>query len=144
MKALTALLMAITATLFFACNAPTPNTSAQLKDATQRKAIIGELVANHDYTPQLMDAMMANDNAKQMMMSDDHMMKMMNDPAMHTKMMDHMMGMMENDTTMCKNMCAKMMENPKMKAMMEDMMKHQGMAHDKKMVMPKGEKMNHK
>ena len=131
MKALTALLMAITATLFFACNAPT-NTSAQLKDATQRKAIIGELVANHDYTPQLMDAMMANDNAKQMMMSDDHMMKMMNDPAMHTKMMDHMMGMMENDTTMCKNMCAKMMENPKMKAMMEDMMKHQGMAHDKK------------
>ena len=139
MKALTALLMAITATLFFACNAPT-NTSAQLKDATQRKAIIGELVANHDYTPQLMDAMMADDHAKQMMMSDDHMMKMMNDPAMHTKMMDHMMVMMEKDTTMCKNMCEKMMGNPKMKTMMEGMMKHQGMAHDKKMEMPKGVK----
>jgi hypothetical protein len=144
MKALTALLTAITATLFFACNAPTPNISAQLKDETQRKAIIGELVANPDYTTQLMDAMMTNDHAKQMMMSDDHMMKMMKDTALHTKMMDHMMGMMEKDTAMCKNMCSKMMDNPKMKTMMEGMMKHQGMTRDKKMVIPKDEKMNHK
>jgi hypothetical protein len=142
MKALTSFAIAVAATLFFACNVPTP--TAQLKDDTQRKAIINELVANHDYTTQLMDAMMSNDHAKQMMMSDDHMMKMMKDTAMHSKMMNHMMGMMEKDTTMCKNMCEKMMDNPKMKTMMEGMMKHQGMAHDKKMVMPKEEKMNHK
>jgi Na+-translocating ferredoxin:NAD+ oxidoreductase RnfG subunit len=137
MKALTALLMAITATLFFACNVPTTNTAAQLKDETQRKAIIGELVANHDYTTQLMDAMMASDHAKQMMMSDDHMMKMMKDTAMHNKMMSHMMGMMEKDTAMCRNMCSKMMDNPKMKTMMQDMMKHhgEGMKHQE-MKMP--------
>ncbi len=135
MKAFTSFAIAIAATLFFACN--TPNTTAQLKDDAQRKVLINELVANKDYNTQVIDAMMTNDNAKQMMV--DHNMKMMDDPSMHTKMMDHMMSMMEKDTVMCKNMCEKMMGNPNMKTMMQNMMKH-----DMKMDMKPGEKMNHK
>jgi hypothetical protein len=141
MKALTSLAIAIAATLFFACN--TPNTTSQLKDDAQRKILINDLIANPDYTTQVMDAMMANNNAKQMMV--DHNMKMMmEDTAMHSKMMHHMMGMMEKDTMMCKNMCSKMMDNPKMKSMMDDMMKHHGMKHDMKMDMKPGEKMKKK
>jgi uncharacterized membrane protein YhiD involved in acid resistance len=134
MKALTSFAIAIAATFFFACNTP---ISSQLKDDVQRKTLISELVANRDYTTQVMDAMMTNDNAKQMMT--DHNMKMMDDPSMHTKMMDHMMSMMEKDTTMCKDMCEKMMSNPNMKTMMQNMMKH-----DMKMDMKPSEKMNHK
>lgn len=132
MKALTSFVIAIAATLFFACN--TPNTASQLKDDAQRKVLINELVANKDYNTQVMDAMMTNENAKQMMV--DHNMKMMmGDPTMHSKMMDDMMGMMEKDTAMCKNMCSKMMGNPNMKTMMQNMMKH-----DMKMDMKPGEK----
>jgi hypothetical protein len=138
MKALTSLAIGVVATLFFACNVPNPTT--QLKDTMQRKALINELIANHDYTTELMDAMMASDHAKQMMMSDDHMMKMMGDTAMHSKMMNHMMTMMEKDTMMCRNMCSKMMDNPQMKSMMDNMMKHHGM----KMDMKAGEKMKKK
>jgi hypothetical protein len=142
MKTLTSFLIALVATVFFACNVP--NITTQLKDDTQRKTIISDLLVNDNYTTELMDAMMASDHTKKMMMSDDHMMKMMKDTAMHSRMMNHMMTMMEKDTTMCKNMCSKMMDNPKMKSMMEGMMKHHGMKHDREMDMKAGEKMKKK
>jgi hypothetical protein len=142
MKTLISFFIALVVALVFACNIP--NVTTQLKDDTHRKTIINDMLSNRDYTSQLMDAMMASDQAKQMMMSDDHMMKMMKDTAMHTKMMTHMMTMMEKDTIMCKNMCTKMMDDPRMKSMMDDMMKHNEMKHDRVMDIKSGEKMKKK
>lgn len=43
-------------------------------------------------------------------------------PEMMGMMMDHMMMMGENDSTMCRMMCGRMMNSPKMKGMMKGMM----------------------
>ncbi len=137
MKNITSLLIAFSATLFFACNAPT-NVSTLLKDDAQRKMVISEIMANSDYQAQMMDSMMSG----KMMKSEAHMKKMMSDTAMHHKMMDHMMAMMEKDTTMCKNMCDKMMGSPQMKSMMQKMMQHDNkdMMKDKHSMMQNDEK----
>jgi hypothetical protein len=52
--------------------------------------------------------------------------------------------MMEKDTMMCRNMCSKMMDNPKMKTMMQDMMKHHGEGMKHQEMMKKGMKMPEK
>jgi hypothetical protein len=139
MKALTALLMAITATLFFACTAPITNVDAQFKDATQRKAVITGLLNNHEYTAELIDSLISRDHSRQMMASDKGMMhmmmtegditKIMEDTAAHNMMMHNMMMMMEKDSVACTAFCNKMMDDPKMKTMMQNMMEHKGMMH---------------
>lgn len=131
MKALTALLMAITATLFFACTAPITNVDAQ----TQRKAVITGLLNNHEYTAELIDSLISRDHSRQMMASDKGMMhmmmtegditKIMEDTAAHNMMMHNMMRMVEKDSVACMAFCDKMMNDPKMKKMME----HKGMMH---------------
>jgi hypothetical protein len=140
MKALTALLMAMTATLFFACNAPTANTTdALLKNEAQRKAVITGFMNNHDYTAELIDSLISRDHTRQMMASDKGMMhmmmtegditKIMGDTAAHHMMMHNMMRMMEKDSIACTAFCDKMMDDPKMKKMMQNMMEHKGMMH---------------
>jgi Na+-translocating ferredoxin:NAD+ oxidoreductase RnfG subunit len=124
MKAITALLITVTATLFFACNTPNTNMTTQLKDEAQRKAIISELLANHSYTMQLMDSMKVNNHAKEMMTTDQDLMQMMT-AAKPIMMMDNMMSMMDKDSTTCRNMCYKMIGNTNVKTMMREMMQNQ-------------------
>jgi Na+-translocating ferredoxin:NAD+ oxidoreductase RnfG subunit len=125
MKALLAVLITVAATLFFACNTPNSNTTTQLKDEAQRKAIISELLANHNYTMQLMDSMKVNNHAKEMMTTDADLMQMMT-AAKPIMMMDNMMSMMDKDSATCRNMCKKMIGNTNVKSMMHEMIQNQG------------------
>lgn len=143
MKALTALLLATTATFFFACTAPIANVDAQLKDATQRKAVITGFMTNHDYTTELIDSLISRDHTRQMMASDRGMMhmmmtegditKIMGDTAAHNMMMHNMMRMMEKDSIACMAFCDKMVDDPKMKKRMQTMMEHKGRMHKEEM-----------
>ena len=126
------LCIVITATLFFACTAPT-NQAALLKDEAQRKALISELIRNPDYATELMDSMLTRDHSSQlmqhdkgmmhMMMTDNDITKIMSDSAAHNMMMNNMMRMMEKDSVAWEKMCKKMMDDPHMKSTLQEMIK---------------------
>ena len=126
------LCIVITATLFFACTAPT-NQAALLKDEAQRKALISELIRNPDYATELMDSMLTRDHSSQlmqhdkgmmhMMMTDNDIEKIMRDSAAHSMMMNNMTRMMEKDSVAWEKMCKKMMNDPKMKSTLQELIK---------------------
>ncbi len=125
MKAIIVSLITITATLFFACNVPNANMTTQLKDEAQRKVVISELLADHNYTMQLLDSMKVNNHAKEMMTTDQGLMQMMT-AARPIMMMDNMMSMMDRDSATCRNMCRRMIGNTNVKSMMQEMIQNQG------------------
>ncbi len=126
------LCIVITATLFFACTAPT-NQAALLKDEAHRKVLISELIRNPDYATELMDSMLTRDHSSQlmqhdkgmmhMMMTDNDIEKIMRDSAAHSMMMNNMTRMMEKDSVAWEKMCKKMMNDPKMKSTLQELIK---------------------
>lgn len=126
------LFIATTATFFFACTAPT-NDAALLKDDTQRKAIISELIQNPDYATELMDSMLTRDHSRQlmqhdkgmmhMMMTDNDITRIMSDSAAHNMMMNNMIRMMEKDSVAWEKVCKKMMDDPHMKSTLQELIK---------------------
>ena len=131
MKTFNVLFPVTIALLFCACTSPT-NHDALLKDEAQRKAIISELMQNQGYATEVMDSIIERDHTEQMMSNDKGMMhmimtekditKIMADTAAHRMMMNNMMRMIEKDSTDWVAMCQKMMENPKMKQTMQDLL----------------------
>ncbi len=132
MKTFSVLFSVTIALLFSACTSSLTNHDALLKDEAQRKAIISKLMQNHDYAIQVMDSIIERDHTEQMMsldkglmhmmMTDKDITKIMVDTAAHRMMMNNMMRMIEKDSADWIAMCQKMMENPKMKQTMQDVL----------------------
>lgn len=126
------LCIATTATLFFACTAPT-NHADQLKNEAQRKAIISELMQNPNYATEVMDSLITRDHSRQLMKNDKGMMHMMmtesditrimSDSAAHKMMMNNMMRMMEKDSVAWEKVCKKMIDDPHMKSTLQELIK---------------------
>jgi len=113
-------------TLLVGCNAK-QTTDQILKDDSQRMALITTMAHQEPYMTQMMSEMMKSDSCKMMMAKG-----LMNDPSMHTAMMDNMMTMCKNDPNMCKMMMDKTMDmceadSSKSKMMMESMKGHPNM-----------------
>jgi|GEM_PF-2049626 len=112
--------------LLAACDSK-QTTLGHLKDDGQRKMLVANIAHNQPYMNEMMNEMMKNDSCKMMMSY-----SMMNDPSMHTMMMDNMMAMRKKDPTMCKMMMDKKMDmceadSSKCKMMMESMKTHPNM-----------------
>ena len=94
-----------------------------LKDGAQRKKIMTAICNDHEMMTEMMGHMTQNDHAMQMMRGNREMMQQMmgdqemakgmekKDVKMAGMMMDNMMSAMETDSTLCKAMCGKMMQN---------------------------------
>lgn len=128
------------------CSNKSQTAEELLKDPVKQEEIMTAICNDHQMMTNMMDQMMKNDHAMQMMMGNQAMMgKMMQgehamgmmegNHEMMGNMMQNMMKMMEKDTTMCRMMGEMMMKDEHARGMMMDMMKKKPM--DKK-DMPKG------
>lgn len=121
------------------CTDQAKSTAEILQDGQRREEIMVAISKDHDMMNEMMDHMMKNDYAIQMMeghqgmigkmMSNRQMMMNMmeKDTAMAKMMMDNMMGIMEKDSTMSNIMGGMMMGNKHMMSMMQQMGKSGGM-----------------
>jgi hypothetical protein len=109
--------------------------ASALKDPKQQEAILDSIANNSVLLQKVNDkakakgtmSSMNNMNMQGMNMgSDTSMMGMMNNTSMMNGMMDMMMAQCAKDSSMCRSMCNKMMNNPKMMDMMHGMMNNKG------------------
>lgn len=134
MKAIAKLTGIFLFVLMSGCGNKTQTTSEIIKNDVQRKEIMESISKNPEMMTEMMDEIMQNNDAFQMMqnnpvvmrkMMSNHqaMMKLMEkDTAMAGQMMSNMMGLMEKDSAMCNMMCMKMGGNKHMKGMMQGTM----------------------
>lgn len=105
-----------------------------LKDPDKQNDLMTAICTDHQMMTNMMDHMMKNDHAMQMMMGNQEMMSQMmqgehamgmmeGNHEMMGNMMQHMMKMMQKDTSMCRMMGEMMMKDDHTKGMMMDMMK---------------------
>lgn len=111
------------------------SAEAILANETQQQAIMDSIANDHNMSMKMMNTMMNNDHSKMMLMGNKDMMKMMmgNQEMMQSmmqenpEMMNNMMGMMMNaakgDSSRMMSMCQKIIGNPQMSGMMQNMMK---------------------
>lgn len=117
-KTKTFLFIAVVIFSFTQCSNPT--SESILQNAEKRGEIISVLLNNQDYTFQLMDSMMLNNHTIMMMYQNkDFMHKMMYDSSLKNMMMTNMMYMMVNDSLSGSNMTDMIMNNDRMRSMMQ-------------------------
>lgn len=115
--------------LLTACNSEQEDVSEVLADDARRSEIMDSICNNPVMMRQMMDHMMGNERAMNMMMdntgmmeqmmNDQHMMRMMEENHDLTgTMMNQMMQMMAGDSIICRDMQELMMQNKHMKSMM--------------------------
>lgn len=140
MKKIMILTLSISAMVSFT-QCSKPSADKLCSDADTRGKIITELVNNNDYRIELMDSIMGNMDAMQMMAGNQQMMHSMMSGGRMEMMMDHMMGMTNTDSMMFKMMLHKTMnmcdqDESKYKMMMGAMKEHpKGMESMKNMGM---------
>ena len=127
------LLLIITGIISFRSSAQEQPAEETLNNPQQRIELMKAISNDHDMMTEMMNHMMENDHAKQMMggnyqmmqrmMSDKKMMMSMmeKDSSMAKIMMGNMMEMMENDPAMCKMIGGIMMNNKHMMDTMHGM-----------------------
>jgi hypothetical protein len=138
MKTLVIILSAIGLISLNSCKQET-DPQALMENEETRNEIYETIVADHEYSKQLMQAMMDNEHTQMMMKGDGDMMAMMmsdnegmmamikDNPEMMQGMMSNMMNMAESDSSMCANMMDMMKDKPNMMGQMMDMMHKEGM-----------------
>ena len=127
--------------MIVSCVDQAQNPKAILENKENRELLMEKISNDHDMMGEMISQIMQSDHAIQMMKgnkdmigkmmgSNNGMMKMIQkDTAMAGIMMNNMMVMMENDSSMCKKMCKKMGANQHMMGMMhDDKMKNGGMS----------------
>ncbi len=108
MKKLSTLLFVVAIMFSFSrCN--NASTDKVCSDATSRAAVISTLINDHNYTNELMDSVMSNSHASEML-HHKMMEAMMKDTAKGSKMMSHMLEMCKSDSSMCKMMVGKTLD----------------------------------
>ncbi len=126
------------------------DVSTMLKNEDSRKEIYNTIIADHEYSQELMAKMMEDDHTQMMkgngdmmniMMSDNADMKAMmkQKPEMMRGMMSNMMNMADSDSSMCSQMMTMMKDRPNMMGQMMEMMHKEGMM-DKETLMKNKEK----
>lgn len=148
------LLLLIAGAFLTSCSNKSQTAEELLKDPDKREEIMTAICADHQMMTNMMDHMMKNDHAMQMMMGNQEMMSQMiqgehamgmmeGNHEMMGNMMQHMMKMMQKDTSMCRMMGEMMMKDDHTKGMMMDMMKEDGMGDKTMMEKNKGDHSNH-
>lgn len=143
-KYITALaLLAITVT---SCNqVENESVNAMLNNPVTQNEIMTAISGNHQMMGNMMDHIMQNKHAMQMMqmnkdmmqgmMEGDQTMNMMkNNPELMTAMMNMMMGIADADSSVRNQMSGMMMDHPKMMNMMMGMMNEKGMMDNNSMM----------
>ncbi len=132
------LLITVTVITNSQSNAQEQTGAEILTDPQIRKEIMKTICKDHEMMVEMMEQMMQNDHALQMMTEDNQMMQnmmsnrvmmmgMMKKDTLTTKMMmENMMHMMESDFVMCKMMGDMMMSNQHMMNMMYGMKEEKG------------------
>lgn len=123
-----------------------------LENETSRNEIYAAIVADHEYSQELMAKMMEDNHTLMMMKGNSDMMNMMlsnnegmiemmkQNPELTHGMMSNMMNMAESDSSMCTHMMAMMKDKPTVMKQMMGMMHKDGML---KIVEGKGDKNLH-
>lgn len=122
-------LLATTMCALLACNG-NKDVKEILKDDGKRQEILSEVLGNHEYLKQLLDSLHRNRHAVMMMHGDTAMMGVCiqgADPSMVAKCL---MTNMENDSAVCKKVCATMMDHHSMKTAMMKTMGEKGMLRE--------------
>jgi hypothetical protein len=112
--------------------------STMLENEATRNEIFVAIVADHEYSQELMDKMMENDHTQMMMNGNDDMMNMMmsdntqlesmmkENPEMMHGIMSNMMNMADADSSMCANMMIMMKDKRNIMGQMMEMMHKEG------------------
>lgn len=120
---------------------PQADVSTMLKNEETRNQIYEAIISDHEYSKQLMQAMIKDGHTQMMMSNNEDMIGMMKEnPEMMQGMMSNMMEMADSDSTMCANMMTMMKDKPNMMGKMMEMMHKEGLM-DKETMMKNKENM---
>ncbi|MEJ1221126.1 hypothetical protein [Sediminicola sp. 1XM1-17] len=111
--------------LLIGCGRQKGDAAKVLNNEAYRVEIMEAIINDDEMVGQFLDRMIANEEAKLILVEkrdriylNEIKAEITNDTVMAGLVMEHMMNMMQEDSTVCRMMCRKMGNNPHMKGMM--------------------------